>query len=138
MHTLVQSQSGKMEILGLLPPYKKGIIMRVTWILLLALTAALTANADLVSSTGQVSVLIPPPASVQVNSGLESNTTSFFFTEQRGLILPTTVGVNINSAVTYNSNASLTGGTIAASTAVDSYYLHADPVGVPTATFLYA
>jgi hypothetical protein len=116
-----------MEILGLLPPYKKGIIMRVTWLLLLALTAALTANADLISSAGQVSV-IAPPADVRVNLGIQSDTQSFFFTEQRNFILPSAVNVNITSAGTYTSNASLTPGTIAASTAVDSYYLHTDPV----------
>src|SRR6266849_4608462 len=130
MHTLVQSPCGRMEILGSVRPYKKGIIMRVTWILLIALTAALTANADLVTSTGSVSVIAPPP-DVRVNLGLESDTKSFFFTEQRGFILPSAVNVNINGPGVYASNASLTGGTIAASTAVDSYYLHTDPVGTP-------
>ena len=111
--------------------------MKVTWILLLTLMAALTANADLVSSSGKVDVIAPPP-DVRVNIGLESNDTAFFFTEKRGFILPTPVDVNITKAGTYNSNASLTPGTIAAFSIVDSYYLHADPVGSTANTFFYA
>jgi len=61
--------------------------MRITWILLLALTATFSANADLITSTGQVSV-IAPPADVRVYLGIESNTVAFFFTERRDLVLP--------------------------------------------------
>ena len=110
--------------------------MRVFSTILLALTAVFTANADLMSSTGQVSV-IAPPASVVVNSGLESNSLAYFYTEKRDFTLGSTVTVDAHGAGLYNSNATLNGGTIASGTVVDSYYLHADPVGEPTATFLY-
>jgi hypothetical protein len=115
---------------------KKRKPVKISSILLTALTVALPAYADLFSSTGSVSV-IAPPASVVVNSGLESNTLTYFFTEQRDLVLPSDVAVNITTPGTYNSNGSLTPGTIAAGTKVDSYYLHTDPVGQPSTGINY-
>jgi hypothetical protein len=103
---------------------------------LLVTCATFTANADLISQTGTISV-IAPPASVVVNSGLESDTVAFFFTERKDLVLPGGVLVNITSPGTYNSNASLTPGSIAAGTLVDSYYLHNDLVGSPTTTITH-
>jgi hypothetical protein len=111
--------------------------MRISLILLTALTVALPAYADLAGFTGTVSV-ISPPASVVVNSGLESNTSTYFFTEQQNLVLPSGVAVNITTPGLYNSNGSLTPGTIVAGTSVDSYYLHTDPVGAPTSAINYA
>src|SRR5258708_32912148 len=52
------------------------------------------------------------------------------FNERRGVSLSTTgVAVDATAVGTYSSVASLTPGTISAGTLVDSYYLHADPVG---------
>lgn len=104
--------------------------------LLTALTVALPAYADLIGSTGTVSVIAPPP-SVVVNSGLESNTLTYFFTEQQNLVLPSDVAVDITTPGTYNSIASLTPGTVATGTDVDSYYLHTDPVGQPATPINY-
>jgi hypothetical protein len=103
---------------------------------LLVTCTTFTANADLISQTGQISV-IAAPASVVVNSGLESDTVTFFFTERKDLVLPVGVAVDITSPGIYNSNASLTPGTIAAGTLVDSYYLHNDLVGSPTTTITH-
>ena len=61
----------------------------------------------------------------------------FFFAERQDLLLGSSVNVNITSAGFYNSNASLTTGSVAAGTAVDSYYLHADPVGSASTLFTY-
>src|SRR5258708_13127474 len=52
------------------------------------------------------------------------------FNGRRGVSLATWGGAGDATAVgTYSSVASLTPGTISAGTLVDSYYLHADPVG---------
>jgi len=87
-----------------------------------------SSHADLVSSTGAVTVISPPP-DVRFNIGLESDTAAFFFTERTGFNLPSAVSVDITGPGTYNSNASLTPGTIAAGTLVNSYFLHTDAVG---------
>lgn len=103
---------------------------------LLTLAAATSASASLVSSTGSASV-IAPPADVRVNMGLESDTSSFFFTEMQGLTLTSAVAVNISSSGLYSSNASLTPGSISSGTTIDSYYLHTDPVGAPSNDIIF-
>src|SRR5258708_6256378 len=88
----------------------------------------LIATASGVSSSGAVQ-LIPAPVSVQLGA-LESDTQIRLFNERRGVSLSTTgVAVDATAVGTYSSVASLTPGTISAGTLVDSYYLHADPVG---------
>jgi hypothetical protein len=83
-----------------------------------------TATADIIGTTGAIDIISPPPS---VKSGqLTSNDDIFTFQEQSGLTLPTSVAVDITSAGTYESNASLTPGTIAAGTLVQSYFLHTD------------
>ena len=85
------------------------------------------ATAGIISTTGQINVLPTPPASV-VMGHLQSNANIFAFTEQTDLKLSGAVAVDITSPGTYNSNASLTPGSISAGTLVDSYFLHSDPV----------
>jgi hypothetical protein len=84
------------------------------------------ASAGIIHTTGQVDLLSSPPASVKAGK-LQSNTDAFAFTEQTGLTLKTAVNVDITSPGTYKSVASLTPGTIAAGTPVESYFLHSDP-----------
>jgi hypothetical protein len=83
-----------------------------------------TATADIIGTTGAIDIISPPPS---VKPGhLTSNTDIFTFQEQSRLSLPTSVAVDITSAGTYESVASLTPGTIAAGTLVQSYFLHTD------------
>jgi hypothetical protein len=84
------------------------------------------ATAGIIGTTGQVDLLSSPPASVK-RGQLQSNTDVFAFTEQTDLTLSTAVKVDITSAGTYKTDASLTPGTISAGTEVESYFLHADP-----------
>jgi hypothetical protein len=86
-----------------------------------------TGFAAIISTTGQVSIISPPP-SVVVNTGLLSNTTEFLFQETANFVLPSAVEVNATLPGTYNSNASLTPGSIPSGTDVDSYYLHSNSV----------
>ncbi len=110
--------------------------MKIAFVLGFAFVCALTANATLISSTGQVSVVAPPP-DVRVNIGDESNSTAFFFTEQQDFVLPSAVNVNITVPGLYSTTGSLTPGTIASGTLIDSYYVHADPVGATTNVRVY-
>jgi len=75
--------------------------------------------------TGDIDALATAPPSVKLGH-LTSNTDIFAFTEHTGLTLPSDVAVNITAPGTYDSTASLTPGTVAAGTVVDSYLLHAD------------
>ena len=81
-----------------------------------------------VAITGATTLIAAPP-DVRVNIGLESDTLAPFFVERQDFTLPSGIAVNITKPGTYASNASLTPGTIAAGTLIDSYYLHTDPVG---------
>jgi hypothetical protein len=99
-----------------------GATLTMTWLL------CASANASIISITGN-GLLIPPPPSVRVNTGLESDTDAFVFAERINDLLGASVPINISSPATYNSNASLTPSTIPAGTEVDSFYYHSDPIG---------
>jgi hypothetical protein len=88
----------------------------------------LVASAAGVSSSGAVQ-LIPAPPSVQ-QGALESDTQIQLFSERRGVSLASSVAVDITAPGSYTSAVGLTSGTVSAGTLVDSYYLHADPVGI--------
>jgi sugar lactone lactonase YvrE len=88
----------------------------------------LIASAAGVSSSGAVQLIAAPPSVQQ--GALESDTQIQLFSERRGVTLATGVAVDITSPGNYSSSAGLTSGTISAGTLVDSYYLHADPVGI--------
>jgi len=104
---------------------------RVTTSCLLGLFGlALSANASgIVSTTGQVTVLNTPPASVAAG-GLQSNTTAYLFQESQ-LILASDLNVDISQSGTYLTVPSLTPGTIGAGTPVNVYMLETDPSSVP-------
>src|SRR5215471_11226679 len=99
--------------------------------LLIVLIAVGRAHATPIGVTGAVSV-IAPPADARVNSVLESNTIAPFFTEVTHLVLPVGLTVDFTAPGTYSSPPVSTS-TIAAGTAVDSYYLVTDPVGADPA-----
>src|SRR5579872_1394993 len=88
----------------------------------------LVASAAGVSSSGAVQRIAAPPSVQQ--GALESDSQIQLFNERRGVSLGSGVAVDVTAPGTYSSTASLTSGTIAAGTLVDSYYLHADPVGI--------
>jgi hypothetical protein len=68
------------------------------------------------------------PASLYVNA-LESDTTAFAFLERTGKILQAPLSVDASRPGTYSSTATLSPGTIAENTEVDSTIVHVDPVG---------
>jgi hypothetical protein len=95
----------------------------------LALSATLLsafASAGIVSTTGNV-LLISPPPSVVVNSGLESDTTAFLFEEVLNYLLGSPAPVDFSVPGSYSP------GTIPVGTVVDSYYYHSDPIGADAA-----
>jgi hypothetical protein len=94
---------------------------------LLYLTAA-PATAQIIGTAGDAQV-IAPPASV-VPDQLESPTAIQVFAERSGVILPVDLTVNFTEPGLYDEISDLTGGTIAAGTIVDTYFLHSDPIGV--------
>lgn len=89
--------------------------------LLLVTTAA---QAGIVSTTQDI-VVIPAPPAATLNTLQGPDV--FAFSETTNVILGADLAVDINAPGLYSSAASLTGGTIAAGTAVDSYLLHFDP-----------
>ena len=72
---------------------------------------------------------IPPPPSVQVGD-LESNETMFIFLEVEVLILPTDLEVDITVDGFYDDLDDLTPGIIPAGTAVNSWFVHSDVIGI--------
>jgi hypothetical protein len=89
-----------------------------------------SANASsLVATSGQVTFLSSPPASV-ASGGLQSNTTAYVF-EESELTLTSPVDVDITTPGTYTTVASLTPGTIGAGTDVEVYMLESQPSSVP-------
>ena len=86
---------------------------------------------DSSSGAEQDVAAMDPPASVKIGAGgaLESNTLIREFSEQKNLMLTTGIQVNISAPGYYDSYAKMTGGTVAAGTRINCYFLHFDPVG---------
>ncbi len=102
---------------------------------LVPLFISTSASASVIGTTGPIAQ-IAAPASVDVNA-LESDTTVFLFEEQVAFILPTELSAEITSPTTVVSPGSgITPGTIAAGTAVDSFFLHAD-TATPDVPFIF-
>ena len=110
------------------------------WASLLVVSSVLPlapAHAGIVSVSG-AAVMGAAPGSVVPNAGLESNTSATVFGEQHNLMLTQAAVVNASTPGLFNSLASLTPGSIAMGTVVNSYYLHADPVGSSSTVYTYA
>jgi hypothetical protein len=101
-------------------------VVLVALILTALLTVATAASAAIISTSGQV-VQIPPPPSVM--GDLESNDHMFAFDEQQNVTLASALAVDITTAGVYDDQADLTPGTIPAGTVVNSHFVHADKVG---------
>ncbi len=91
------------------------------------LVPAGTAHAVISGTSGAVTK-IAPPASVDRFTGLDSDTTTWAWDEQQGVTLASPVRVDLTSPGTYDTPASLPGGTIAAGTTVDSHFFDSVPV----------
>ena len=74
--------------------------------------------------------IVPVPSSVSQGT-LESNSLISVFPEQLALTLPAPLSVNASVPGNYSSFAALSTSLIPQGTLVDSYYVHADPVGQP-------
>jgi PEP-CTERM motif len=96
--------------------------------------ACVRASADSVSTTGAMTLIAAPGSIVQ--GSLESNTAQFVFQEQSGLTLGSNLAVDVTTAGTFNSLASLTAGFIASGTVVNSYLIHAEAVNVGAASYM--
>src|SRR5690349_11954064 len=92
--------------------------------LVAALVPAGAANASIVAVGGQT-VLISPPPSVNFNQ-LQSDTQQFAFNEQQHVTLSSSLPVDITVPGTYDDDADLTPGSIAAGTVVNSQFVHCD------------
>ena len=97
------------------------------------------SGASVIAQSGPVLFESPPPV-VSTTTG-ESNTEIHFFTERTDSVLPTTTPIDITPGssypVNYYGNTNLTPSTLAAGTAVDSYFMYANPVGQPSNTYTY-
>jgi hypothetical protein len=95
-------------------------------IILIACTV-LPAAASIISTTGDVTDLSSPPASVQFNQ-LQSNTQVFAFQEQSDFTLPLILPVDVTAPGTYSKLSDIPlPSVISAGSVVNSYYLSADP-----------
>lgn len=107
---------------------------RHLWVLMIAVAAtvvlALPAGASIVSVSGSV-VQIAPPPSVQFGA-LQSDDHMFAFDEQQNVTLAAALPVDISQPGQYGPDCGcdpLTPGTIPAGTTVSSLFVHADPIG---------
>jgi hypothetical protein len=80
---------------------------------------------------------IAPPASV-ADSALESNSFVRFFNEKTAFLLNQNVSADITQPGTVGNSVDLTPGIISANQLIDTYLLHADPVGPGNPAVTYA
>ncbi len=89
------------------------------------------SGASVIAQSGPVLFESPPPV-VSTTTG-ESNTEIHFFTERTDSVLPTTTPIDITPGssypVNYYGNTNLTPSTLAAGTAVDSYFMYSESCG---------
>ena len=86
--------------------------------------------ADIVGTTGMVTVVTPPPSVVQ--GADQSNSTAIIFAERTTTVPTGGLAVDVVSPGTYNGGGPAPDpGTIAAGTSVQSYLIHSDPGDPP-------
>ena len=123
---------------------RRPLTVSVTTALLLGVLGALAvgsapSGASVVTWNGELRIVQPPP--VVSNSTLESNSFTNFFTERSGYTLPSQLPIDITptgSFAEYTGDGPTSPSTLAAGTAVDSYFLYSNPVGSPTNLFAYS
>jgi hypothetical protein len=94
---------------------------------LAAAALAAAAGATIVSTSGQMTLISPPP-SVDIGA-LQSNTTMYAFNEQQCVRTAADLPVDITVPGTYDDSSDLTPGVIPAGTLVSSHFVNADKVG---------
>jgi len=83
-------------------------------------------HADIVSTTGAVVEIAPPPSSVEAGQ-LQSNTEIRAFNERKNVELGAEMPVNITQAGVYDELSDLTPDlSVPSGTCVDSYFIHID------------
>jgi hypothetical protein len=105
-------------------------------VLLVVLIAfdSLEMQAAVLASAGSAGAPQPPPVDVTVDS-TESDDDAILFLERRNLVLPGSVSVDVSLPGTVNDVGDLTPDLVALGTRVDSYFLHADPIGAGAQTY---
>ena len=125
-------------------PLRYQVVATSVLVLLIGALGALLADpgvsgASVIAESGAVLFESPPPL-VSTATG-ESNTAINFFTERTDSILPTSTPIDITPGSSFPTNyygdTNLTPSTLAAGTAVDSYFMYANPVGQPSNTYTY-
>jgi len=96
--------------------------------LLAAAGLATSAGATIGSTSGQMTLISPPP-SVGIGA-LQSNTTMYAFNEQQCVRTSVDLPVDITVPGTYDDLSDLTPGVIPAGTLVSSHFVNADKVGI--------
>jgi hypothetical protein len=101
-----------------------------------ALVVVAPAQAEIVSTSGDVVEITPAPGTDLNLHQFESDTEIRAFDEQQNVTLAAPLLLNINQPGTYDEQADLTGGQIPAGTVVSSHFVHADQVGTSPAIHL--
>lgn len=101
--------------------------------ILAAFAAVASAQAQIVSTAGSLDQ-VSAPASV-LDDATENSTRSIIFQERSNFVLGSSLTADAVAAGLYNGPGDLTSVSIAAGTAVASYFLHTDPVGQPVTTY---
>lgn len=99
----------------------------------LAMSAGLSAQAAVTSAGGSAVIIAPPPSTLL--GANQSLTQAWAFNEVSNFTLATNLPVNATTPGTYTSNGSLTPGSIAAGTVINSHYLYSDPVAGALTTY---
>jgi len=107
---------------------KQNVITMSMCVLALCVAAG-SSFAGIIGTTGDVTVIAPPPDATQ--DKLESNSTIFAWVEKQIFKLPVGVTTNASAPGLYDSPADLSNATLPAGSWVHSYYVHADYVGSP-------
>jgi hypothetical protein len=95
--------------------------------LLAAAALAAAAGATIVSTSGQMTLIAPPPS---VDFGaLQSDTTMFAFNEQQCVRTTADLPVDITIPGTYDDSSDLTPGVIPSGTLVSSHFVNSDKIG---------
>lgn len=103
-----------------------GLKRSICLTLLLLLTVG-SAQAAIIETTGEMSLLTTPPESIRQND-LESDSEFFVFRENT-ISLPRPLWVNFTAPGTYTAWRQMRGRRLAADTTVTSYLVHADKIG---------
>jgi hypothetical protein len=94
---------------------------------LLGFAATRSARAGVVDTTGNILFVAPPPDVVLTT--FEDNINVRLFHEKTGLVLPKAIDLDATKPGIVDALSDLTRAKLAEGTYVDSYLLHADPLG---------